>query len=126
MKRANTQSGTSEIWRALSTVPLNNATVTANLSVAVDVASITVVSFSGVDLSGTNGSGAIGATGSGSDIGAPEATLVTTRSNSLVYGVGNDWDAAIGRTVGTSQTLVHRTCLRQIRSGCSVKTRRYQ
>ena len=45
VKRANAQFGTSEIWRALSPVPLNNATVTANFSVAVAVSSITVVSF---------------------------------------------------------------------------------
>ena len=108
VQRTNAQFGTAEIWRALSPVPLNNATVTANFSVAVAVSSITVVSFSGVDLSGTNGSGAIGATGSGSDVGPPAATLTTTRNNSLVFGVGNDWDAAIARTVGTNQSLVHQ------------------
>jgi hypothetical protein len=108
VQRTNAQFGTAEIWRALSPSPLNNTTVTANFSVAVGVSSITVISFKGVDLSGTNGSGAIGATGSGSNVGAPEATLTTTRSNSLVFGVGYDWDAAVARTVGTNQSLVHQ------------------
>jgi hypothetical protein len=108
VQRTNAQFGTSEIWRALAPVPLSNATVTANLSVAVGVSSITVVSFTGVDLSGTNGSGAIGATGSGNGVGPPAATLTTTRSNSLVFGVGNDWDASVARTVGPGQSLVHQ------------------
>jgi hypothetical protein len=70
---------------------------------------MTVMSFKGVDTSGTNGSGAIGATASGSAAsGAPTATLTTTRANSLVIGVGADWDNAIARTVGSGQTLVHQ------------------
>ncbi len=108
VQRTNVQPGTSEIWRAFSPTPLTDVTVTANLSTAVQVSSITVLSFSGVDLSGTNGSGAIGATGSGNGVDAPSATLTTTRTSSLVFGVGNDWDAAIARTVGTGQSLVHQ------------------
>jgi hypothetical protein len=33
---------------------------------------------------------------------------VTTRNNSLVIGVGNDWDNGIARTVGPNQTMVHQ------------------
>ena len=33
---------------------------------------------------------------------------MTTRNNSLVVGVGNDYDNAIARTLGTGQTLVHQ------------------
>ena len=62
VKRTNTQSGTSEIWRAFSTNLLSAVSVTATLSQKV-VASITVVAFTGSDVSGTNGSGAVGATG---------------------------------------------------------------
>jgi hypothetical protein len=40
--------------------------------------------------------------------GAPAATLVTTRNNSLVFGLGNDWNAAGARVVGSGQTLVHQ------------------
>ena len=41
-------------------------------------------------------------------VGAPTATLVTTRNNSWVFGVGNDFDNAIARTMGAGQTLVHQ------------------
>ena len=72
-------------------------------------ASITVVTFTGADPSGTNGSGAIGATSSASAAaGAPAASLVTTRNNSWVFGVGTDWDRAAARTVGLNQTMVHQ------------------
>jgi hypothetical protein len=106
--RSNKQKGTSEIWRAFASATLSNVTVTATLSHSV-VSSITVVSFSGVDTSGTNGSGAIGATSSANaGSGAPTAKLVTTRGNSWVFGVGNDFDNAISRTPGSGQVLVHQ------------------
>ncbi len=106
--RTNTQSGTAEIWRAFASSKLTNATVTATLSQKVE-ASMTVVSFAGVDTTGTNGSGAIGNTASANaNPGAPSATLVTTRNNSWVFAVGNDWDNAITRTPGTNQTVVHQ------------------
>jgi outer membrane biosynthesis protein TonB len=106
--RTNTQAGTSEIWRALATSALSNVTVSATLSQSV-ASSITVTSFKGVDLTGTNGSGAIGAIGSGNaSAGAPSASLVTTRNNSWVVGVGNDYDNAIARTPASGQTLVHQ------------------
>ncbi len=49
--------------------------------------------------------GLIGATGSGNaGSGAPTASLVTTRNNSWIFGVGNDWDSifAIVATGGTT------------------------
>ena len=108
MVRTNVQNGTSEIWRAFATAPLTNAVVTATLSQAVGSA-ITVATFSNVDTTGTNGSGAIGATASANaSSGAPAATLVTTRGNSLVFGVGNDYDSPTARTVASGQTLVHQ------------------
>jgi hypothetical protein len=106
--RTNTQSGSSEIWRALATSALSGATVTATLSQSV-VSSMSVISFTGVDTSGTNGSGAIGATKSANaGSGAPTATLVTTRNNSWVFGVANDYDNAIARTLGAGQTLINQ------------------
>jgi hypothetical protein len=108
VKRTNTQKGTSEIWRAFATAPLTNATVTATVSQRV-LSSLTVVSFKNVDSSGTGGSGAIGATGGGSAAsGGPTASLATTRNYSWVFGVGNDWDNAIARTLGPGQSLVHQ------------------
>jgi len=108
VKRTNTQAGASEIWRAFATTTLSNVTVTATLSQSV-ISSITVISFAGVDTSGSGGANAIGATGSGnSSKGAPTASLVTTRNNSWVFGVGNDYDNAISRTQGANQTVVHQ------------------
>ena len=108
VKRTNAQAGSAEIWRAFAPSVLTNATVTATLSQSVQ-SSITVLSFAGVDTTGTNGSGAIGAIGSANaSSGAPTATLVTTRNNSWVFGVGNDYDRAIARTPGSGQKLVHQ------------------
>jgi carboxypeptidase family protein len=107
VQRTNTQKGTAEIWRAFAPAALTNATATATLNQAV-AASMTIMTFSGVDTTGTNGSGAIGATGSGNALsGAPTATLTTTRANSLVVGVGIDWDNATSRTPAANQTVVH-------------------
>ncbi|HLH02681.1 MAG TPA: galactose oxidase-like domain-containing protein [Bryobacteraceae bacterium] len=106
--RTNVQSGDSEIWRAFSAVPLSSISVSATLSQSV-MSSITVVSFSGVNTSGSNGSGAIGAVASASaTTGAPSASLTTLDSNSMIFGVGNDFDNAIARTPGANQTLVHQ------------------
>jgi Domain of unknown function (DUF4082) len=106
--RTNVQEGTSEIWRAFATSVLLNVNVTATLSQSV-ASSITVASFKGVDTSGTNGSGAIGATGTGNAFpGAPSAGLVTTRNNSLVLAVGNDYDAPIARTPASNQSVLHQ------------------
>ena len=50
-----------------------------------------------------------GATGTGNDKkGAPTASLTTSRNNSWVFGVGNDWDSATARTLGPNQTMVHQ------------------
>jgi RHS repeat-associated protein len=105
VKRTNGQTGTAEIWRAFASSPLNGITVTANLPES-DV-SITVISFMGVDTSGTNGSGAIGATGTKSAAtGGPTVPLTTTRNNSLVFAVGEDYKTPTARTASTNQTIV--------------------
>ena len=106
--RTNTQSGTSEIWRAFAIAAKSSVSVSATLSQPV-AASMTVMSFTGVDTTGSNGSGAIGATSSNNaSSGAPTAKLVTTRNKSWVFGVANDYDNAIARTPGSGQTVVHQ------------------
>jgi hypothetical protein len=108
VRRTNGQLGTAEIWRAFAGAALSGVRVTATLSQSV-AASITVVTFTGVDTTGSGGSGAIGAIGgNSSSSGAPSTSLVTTRNESLVLGVGNDWDNAIARTLPSNQTLVHQ------------------
>jgi hypothetical protein len=108
VRRTNAQSGSSEVWRAYAPSQLVNASVTATLSQTV-LSSITVVSFTGADATGTNGSGAIGATATANEApGVPSASVITTRNNSWVFGVGNDYDKAIARTPGAGQTLIHQ------------------
>lgn len=108
VQRTNVQSGTAEIWRAFAMSPLKSVTATASLSQSV-MASIMVMSYTGVDRTTADGSGAIGAVASGNaSSGAPTASLVTTRNNSWVFGVGNDYDNAISRTPGAGQSLVNQ------------------
>lgn len=101
VRRANTQAGTSEIWKATTTTVLTNATVTAKLNKTGYDLSLTVVTFSGA--SGTGASA-----GSSRATGAPSVSVTTTAAGSRVYGVGNDWDSATARTVGSGQTMVHQ------------------
>lgn len=106
--RANGVPGDAEIWRAFAPALLSNVAVTANLGQSA-AASITVVAFSGADPGGSNGSGAVGATATFSAAsGAPTGSLISTRDNSWVFGVGTDWDSAIARQLGPSQTMVHQ------------------
>lgn len=99
--RANSRPGTAEIWQAVAPTALSNITVTATLSSGKYVGAMTVVSFTGAN---TSVNGATASAGAAS--GAPTASLTTTRANSLIFAVGDDWDSAIARTAGANQTLV--------------------
>jgi hypothetical protein len=101
LKRTNASGGDSEIWSARATGQLSGASITATQSVAGYNESLTVVAFQGA-----TGTGAV--VGANASSGAPAVSLTTTKANSLVYGVGNDYDNAIARTVGSGQTLVHQ------------------
>jgi len=109
VKRTNVQSGDAEIWAVFAPSLLTNVTITATVSQKV-VCSISLMSFTGVDTTiGTTLPNAVGATGTANvRTGAPPAALVTTRNNSWVFGVGNDYDNAIARSAGTGQTVVHQ------------------
>ncbi|MGV8847907.1 MAG: Ig-like domain-containing protein [Propionibacteriaceae bacterium] len=100
-KRVNAQAGTSEIWTAPATARLTSAAITATRADGSYRSSLVLAAFTGADLSTT------GATGGGSAAnGAPTAAVTTTRGGSWVWAVGNDWDNAVARTVGSGQTLV--------------------
>ena len=108
VRRTNAQLGTAEVWRAFAPAPLSGVSVRANLAQGV-AASMSIVSFTGADATGSNGSGAIGANASASaGSGAPTATLVTTRDNAWVFGVGNDYDNAVARTVPGNQVMINQ------------------
>ncbi len=101
VKRSNTQAGSSEIWWAAATSLLNNVTVKATQKSTGYHQSLTVVAFSGA-----KGIGASAVASAGT--GAPSVTVTTTASNSLVYGVGNDWDSATARGIPAGQALAHQ------------------
>jgi hypothetical protein len=107
VRRTNVRRGSAEIWRAFAPTA-RSITATARFSLNSNASSMTLIAFRGTDTTGANGAGAIGATGTGNGAsGAPTASLTTTRANSWVWGVGNDWDRAAARTVGSGQTKVH-------------------
>jgi len=92
VKRANTQSGDSEVWQATASSVLPNASVTSTPAKGAYAQDLTVVAYEGVKGIGAS------AAGSGAS-GAPSLKLTTTASTSLVFAVGNDWDNAIPRTL---------------------------
>jgi hypothetical protein len=100
-RRVNTQAGTSEIWTALASGPLANVTVSATQGRAGYHQSLTVVSFIGA--SGIGASSAANAPN-----GAASVSLTTTAAGAMVFGIGNDWDRAIARTIGPNQAMLHQ------------------
>ena len=86
---------------ATAPTPLSNAVVTSTQSQSGYRQSMTVVAFS-------NAGGVGAAGGANGPSGAPQVSLATTRANSLVYGIGNDYDCPVPRVVGPGQTMVHQ------------------
>lgn len=105
VQRAATSRGVAEIWTATAPTALTNVTVSSTQSVTVVLGgpvnqSLTVLAFA-------NASG-IGASNIKSAAsGAANVSLVAQAAGSLVFGVGNDFDQAIARTVGAGQTKIH-------------------
>ncbi len=97
--RARVADGDSEIWSATAPSTLSGATFTSTASQKGYQQSLTVLALAGAE--GIGNSAATGATS-----GAPSVSLTTTAAGSIVFGVGNDYDNAIGRTVGTGQALL--------------------
>ena len=99
-QRTNAQPGTAEIWEAVAASALTGATITATRSSGAYVGFMDIVAFSGADTTVDGATGSSNATS-----GAPSVSLTTTRAGSWVWGVGDDFDNAIDRTVGPGQTL---------------------
>jgi hypothetical protein len=99
--RSNTQPGTAEIWSATAASALTAATVTSKETRTGYPQMLTVMSFAN-----SSGIGAIKTANATS--GAPSVTLTTTKANSLIFGVGTDWDNAQARTSGANQTLTNQ------------------
>ena len=99
VKRANAQPGDSEIWTATAPSTLSNVTVTSTAGQAGFDQQLTVVAL--------EGAGGVGASAAaGASTGASSVSYTATAAGSLGWAVGNDYDQAVGRTVGSGQTLV--------------------
>src|SRR6185436_20836982 len=103
--RAATSRGVSEIWTATAPAVLTNVTVTSTQSVTVVLGAPVNQSLMVIAFTGATGIGATTAA-SGASTNAT-ASLVTQAVGSVVYGVGNDFDRAVTRTVGAGQTKIH-------------------
>jgi Bacterial Ig domain/Lysyl oxidase len=101
LKRANSQSGDAEIWTAEATSVLKHKKVKSKLALKGFSQELTVIA-----MQGAKGAGATVAGGASS--GEPSVTLSTQGGRSLVYAVGSDADHAIGRTLGSNQTLMRQ------------------
>ena len=101
VRRTNGQSGSAEIWQAVAPSQLVNASVQSVLGQSGYRQSFTVAV-----LSGASGVGA--SAGASAASGAPTARIVATAAGSWVFGVGNDYDSATARTLGSGQTMLHQ------------------
>ena len=100
VKRANNQNGVAEIWKATAASDLTGITVTSTPTGGTPSQSLVVLTFAGT--------GGIGASAAASGpLGGPSVSLTATKTGSFVYGVGNDWNGSVSRTVGTNQSIVH-------------------
>jgi hypothetical protein len=98
VRRANRQLGDAEIWKTVAPGSAAGISVTSTPAQTGYQQSLTVIAYTGA--------AGIGATSADSaPTGAPSTSLTTTSAGSRVVGVGNDWDAAIARTVGQGQTI---------------------
>ncbi|MER7359622.1 hypothetical protein [Nonomuraea dietziae] len=95
---ANDQDGVAAAYYAVSYKPLADCVVKARLGTGGYAASITVTVLSGAKprVTFTKASGASG---------APQA-VAQAAPGSLVFGVGNDWDGAVSRTLLPGQSIV--------------------
>jgi beta-lactam-binding protein with PASTA domain len=105
--QANAQAGTAEIWWAFA--PTARASMTVNALFRFSAtASMTVVGYTGAANSLTGAATAIASKTTGV-AGDPTASITSTRANSLVFGVGVDWDNARTITAGAAQTKLNQS-----------------
>ncbi|HXI30109.1 MAG TPA: PASTA domain-containing protein, partial [Vicinamibacterales bacterium] len=103
-QRVNTQRGTSEIWYAFSPTARASMTVVGVLSQS-QVAQMTVVGFTGAQNTLAGAATAITNKATGL-AGEPSLTLTTTKPNSWIFGVGNDWDNRKVLTAQSGSTII--------------------
>jgi beta-lactam-binding protein with PASTA domain len=105
--QANAQAGDAEIWYAFAPTARTSMTVTGVFRFSA-TASMTVVGFTGAANSLAGAATAIASKATGV-AGDPTASITSTRANSLVFGVGVDWDNPRTITAGPAQTLLNQS-----------------
>ncbi len=99
VSRANRQMGDAEIWQAFASSKLTNVTVTATGTQKNKDLSFDVVSLANTAGLGTSAS-------AGAKTGTPTVSLTALGTGSVAFGVGEDYDRAKARTLGSNQTLL--------------------
>jgi hypothetical protein len=100
--RENTGRGDAEVWDARVGGILHNLRVTATQRYTGSTVTLTVVAFknaAGIGRHATFHSGA----------GAPTGTLATSKNDSLVFAVGDDWLNSAPRTPGAGQAIDYQS-----------------
>lgn len=107
VSRANTNTGSVEIWRTFIATPTTTGTTTITFSAAAVSVNYMFAGFMNADFSGSNGSAAIGAVTSGTfSAAAPSASVTTTRNNSMVWAFAQSSTTATAPTAGSGQTII--------------------
>lgn len=103
--QANQQAGAAEIWAAWAPSALTGAQVTAVRANGAWHGQITVAAFIGADSATPLGARAQASAAGG----AATLSATTARAGSWVWGVGNDWDRAVPRSLMRHQRMVDQS-----------------
>ncbi len=101
IQRANLEAGDAEIWAATAPGPLSKQTVQASATDSGYHGTLTVAA-----LSGAAGVGVSAAAGELK--GPPGIELTSSGIGSVGFATGNDWDAALARTLGSNQEMLYQ------------------
>ncbi|HKB09804.1 MAG TPA: hypothetical protein VKD69_04080, partial [Vicinamibacterales bacterium] len=102
--QANVQAGDTEIWWAFA--PTARASITVNAVFRFsEVAHMTVVGFTGAQNTLVGAASAITNKSTGV-AGNPSISIATTKPNSWLFGVGNDWDNRQVLTANPGSTII--------------------
>lgn len=100
--RVNTGRGDAEVWDARAPGKLSNLSVTATERYTGSNVSLTVVAFKNAAGIGRHAT-------FHSNAGAPTGSLITSKANSWVFAVGDDWLHSAARTTGSGQVLIRES-----------------
>ncbi len=101
LQRADVQAGDAEIWSATAPGPLSKQTVQATAGDGGYHGALTVAAISGA--------AGVGVSAAAGELkGAPSIELSSSGVGSVGFATGNDWDAAIARTLGSNQQLLYQ------------------